>query len=375
MAATSQSSEPDIPDNHKDSWLALLSAAEAYCQKSGCELAILTAWKKFPWADGRRTRDSAGAFPKDSDFSYGVWGQGFLAESARRYVDDIGVLHSTTMLMAQKHTRQAPEGGAKAPAHPSPEAGHAPVGAPAARVRSRVAPRSSALSRLQGLPGDGGVGGVSPSAKMFPSVCGAGKRGGGQAGERGRDKGPQEAQRGRGRSGIGDVDEACEDEDEDEEEDEQRAYGTESAGRAPEARRSGGQEVRPPPPHVPHPFLLQVFSPWTRTRCPGTASPSGRTARRRARTVSALPPPLMAAALLSFLCPLRLAERGGPPSGAGRGRGPAGVPPEQRGGAGSLAARVGAGVELQKQPLGSGRQRRAGEREVKRAQRARPPRP
>uniref|UniRef100_A0A3B5MWR0 Proline-rich AKT1 substrate 1 N-terminal domain-containing protein n=1 Tax=Xiphophorus couchianus TaxID=32473 RepID=A0A3B5MWR0_9TELE len=71
-------------------WLALLSAAEAYCQKSGCDLAILTACKKF-----RLT------------FSYSVWGQGFLAESARRYVDDIGVLHATSMLTAQKHTRQS----------------------------------------------------------------------------------------------------------------------------------------------------------------------------------------------------------------------------------------------------------------------------
>lgn len=116
MASVSQSSEPEIPDNHKESWLALLSAAEAYCQKSGCDLAIITACKKFqlPAGDGRRKRESGGAFPKDCDFSYNVWGQGFLAESARRYMDDIGVLHSTTMLTAQKHTRQPRgEGGAK----------------------------------------------------------------------------------------------------------------------------------------------------------------------------------------------------------------------------------------------------------------------
>lgn len=42
-----------------------------------------------------------------------MWGQGFLAESARRYMDDIGVLHSATMLTAQKHTRQSGEGGTK----------------------------------------------------------------------------------------------------------------------------------------------------------------------------------------------------------------------------------------------------------------------
>uniref|UniRef100_H3C7K4 AKT1 substrate 1 (proline-rich) n=1 Tax=Tetraodon nigroviridis TaxID=99883 RepID=H3C7K4_TETNG len=146
--------EPDIPDNHRDSWLALLSAAEAYSQKSGCDLAILTAW-----------------IPKDCEFSYSVWGQGFLAESARRYVDDISVLHSTTMLMAQKHTRQAGGGGAKGLADLRSEPGQ--------------------------VLGDGGVDGVSPGSRAYPSVYA----------ERERERGSQEAQRGRRRSGIADVDE------------------------------------------------------------------------------------------------------------------------------------------------------------------------
>lgn len=118
MASITQSSEPEILDNHKESWLVLLSAAEAYCQKSGCDLAILTACKKFRSSagdgDGVRKRESGSAFTRECEFSYNVWGQGFLAESARRYIDDIGVLHSTTMLTAQKHTRQAGvEGGTK----------------------------------------------------------------------------------------------------------------------------------------------------------------------------------------------------------------------------------------------------------------------
>lgn len=136
MASTSQSA--DIPDNHRDSWLALLSAAEAYCQKSGCDLAILTAWKKFP--------SGGGAFPKECDFSYSVWGQGFLAESARRYVDDISVLHSTTMLMAHKHTRQAGEGGAKALADLSSEPGPVLVSGHVVR-----APRRRRPSLIQAL--------------------------------------------------------------------------------------------------------------------------------------------------------------------------------------------------------------------------------
>ncbi|TNM97138.1 hypothetical protein fugu_015294 [Takifugu bimaculatus] len=185
-------------------------------RSQGCDLAILTACKKFPSAEGHRKRESGGVFPKECDFSYSVWGQGFLAESARRYVDDISVLHSTTMLMAQKHTRQAEEGGAKLPAEPGSEPGH-----------------------VSSSTGDGGVGGVSPSSRMFsqsyPSIYSSGavsRRGGGHAGEKERERGSQEAQRGRQRSGIVDVDEACEDEEEDEEEeeDEQRAYGNESAG-------------------------------------------------------------------------------------------------------------------------------------------------
>lgn len=109
MASVTHSSEPEIPDNHKESWLALLSAAEAYSQKSGCDLAILTACKKFRSTAGEgeagKKRESGG-FPKECQFSYSVWGQGYLAESARRYVDDIGVLHATSMLTAQKRTRQ-----------------------------------------------------------------------------------------------------------------------------------------------------------------------------------------------------------------------------------------------------------------------------
>lgn len=108
MASITQSSDPEIPDNHKESWLALLSAAEAYCQKSGCDLVILTACKKF------RPSALEGEGSRKLDFSYNVWGQGALAESTRRYMDDIAVLHSTSMLTAQRHTRQAGgEGGTK----------------------------------------------------------------------------------------------------------------------------------------------------------------------------------------------------------------------------------------------------------------------
>ncbi|KAM8844545.1 uncharacterized protein akt1s1 [Spinachia spinachia] len=217
MASVTRSSEPEIPDNHRESWLALLSAAESYCQKSGSDLAILTACKKFRSlaADGTRKRESGGVFPKECDFSYSVWGQGFLAESARRYMDDIGVLHSTTMLTAQKHTRQAGrEAGTK----------------PAVDLTSDPATRGS-------FTGDGVVGGVSPNNRLYsqsyPSIyssAAAGGRGGGLNSEAQREKCVLEAEESRQRSGIADLEEECEDEDEEEDMDERRPYGNESAG-------------------------------------------------------------------------------------------------------------------------------------------------
>ncbi|XP_032393643.1 uncharacterized protein akt1s1 isoform X1 [Etheostoma spectabile] len=224
MASIAKSSEPEIPDNHKESWLELLSAAEKYCQTSGCDLAILTACKKFRSSagggDGMRKPESSSAFPKECDFSYSVWGQGFLAESARRYMDDIGVLHSMTMLTAQKHTRQAGgEGRTKL------------VGDPTSDPRNR--------GSFTGDGGVGGVGGVSPNSRLYsqsyPSIYSSGAvigQGGGQNGngEREREKGALEAEQERQRSGIEDLEEECEDEEEEEDMDERRPYGNESAG-------------------------------------------------------------------------------------------------------------------------------------------------
>ncbi|XP_036408356.1 uncharacterized protein akt1s1 isoform X2 [Megalops cyprinoides] len=151
MASITQSSEPDIPDNHKESWLALLSAAEAYCQKSGCDLAILTASKKFRLltaeGDGTRKWDGGeGPGSRKWDFSYHVWGQGPLAESSRRYMDDIAVLHSTSVLTAhrQTHVGGGERGGATLGIDTPTETG----------IRG-------------GLTGEGGAGTISPSARLY----------------------------------------------------------------------------------------------------------------------------------------------------------------------------------------------------------------
>ncbi|XP_061604388.1 uncharacterized protein akt1s1 isoform X1 [Phyllopteryx taeniolatus] len=212
MASITKSSEPEIADNHRDSWVALLAAADVYCQKSGCELAILTACKRFrssaPEMDGTRKKwESAGGFPRECEFSYSVWGQGFLAESARRYVDDIGVLHSTTLLTAQRHTRQA-----------------------AVDLTSEAGCRGN-------VTGDGVLVGVSPDTRLYsqnyPSIYNSGGTPGqGNNGE--RDKSALEATRqDRQRAGIVDLEEECEDDEEEEDEedmDEKRPFGNESAG-------------------------------------------------------------------------------------------------------------------------------------------------
>ncbi len=116
MASVNKSSNPEIPDNHKESWLLLLAAAEAYSQTSGCDLAILTAYKKFRppgvEVEGTRNHEGGGTQVWKFDYAYHVWGPGALAESSRRYMDDIAVLHSTTVLTAQRHMRlNAGEGG------------------------------------------------------------------------------------------------------------------------------------------------------------------------------------------------------------------------------------------------------------------------
>lgn len=252
MASTTHSSE--IPDNHKESWLALLSAAEVYCQKSGCDLAILIACKKFRSPageeEGGKNREGSASFQRECDFSYNVWGQGFLAESARRYMDDIGVLHSTSMLTAHKHTRHTgEEGGTKLMVDLTSDPGHRGVSGLFALHASPSRSRSHAVflsvSKTQNFTGDGGVGGVSPNARLYsqnyPSICNpdaAAAHGGGQNGnrEKGRERSLLEAERGRQRAGIVDLEEEGE-EAEEEDMDERQPYRIESAGEESEFKQ------------------------------------------------------------------------------------------------------------------------------------------
>ncbi|XP_046894461.1 proline-rich AKT1 substrate 1 [Hypomesus transpacificus] len=208
MAFISQSNDLDIPDNHKESWLALLAAAEAYCQKSGCDLAILTACKKF--------RPSVAVGDRKWDFVYHVWGQGALGEASRRYVDDIAVLHSTSMLTAHRQAR-LPAGGAGA---------------------KLLLDTSTETASRPGVGSELEVGTASPNSRLYsqsyPSIYSSGavigQAGGQQAnGEREQEMNALvEVERGRERAGI--VEEECEEEEEEEDMEERRRNLNESAG-------------------------------------------------------------------------------------------------------------------------------------------------
>lgn len=215
MASITKSSNPEIPDNHKESWLALLAAAEVYNQKSGCDLAILTAYKKFrstgAEGDGARNHEGGGIVPSGSrkcDYAYHVWGQGALAESSRRYMDDIAVLHSTTVLTAQRHARlNTEEGGAKLG-----------VDVPSGRLS---------------LTGDG-VGSVSPNTRLYsqsyPSIySSAAAIGQPGNGEHERERAMDEGEKARKITDILDLEEEDE-EEEDENLDGRRRNLNESAG-------------------------------------------------------------------------------------------------------------------------------------------------
>ncbi|KAF5881282.1 proline-rich AKT1 substrate 1, partial [Clarias magur] len=222
MASVSKTSELDIPDNHQESWQALLAAAEAYSQKSGCDLAILTACKKFlpsaAEADSGKKREGGGALPagcRKWEYGYHVWGQGALAEASRRYLDDIGVLHSTTVLTAQRQARLASgEGGAKLG-----------VDIPTERPTS---------------VGDGGSGSISPGLRLYsqsyPSIYSGAAVGvlpsapQGNGGKE-RDRAALgEVERARERAGIVDLEEEEEDDAEEDDMDGRRRNLNESTG-------------------------------------------------------------------------------------------------------------------------------------------------
>ncbi|XP_053307654.1 proline-rich AKT1 substrate 1 [Spea bombifrons] len=71
----------DMTDNHKDAWEVLIRAAEHYRRQTGNDIVLITAYK-----------------PKlVSSFAYTIHGSGVLLEATQRYLDDIAVVHKTTV--------------------------------------------------------------------------------------------------------------------------------------------------------------------------------------------------------------------------------------------------------------------------------------
>ncbi|XP_075045995.1 proline-rich AKT1 substrate 1 [Mixophyes fleayi] len=87
----------DMADNHKEAWEELIAAAEKYRRQTGNDIVLITAYKS----------------KLQTSFSYTVHGSGMLLEATQRYLDDISVVHKTTVLtspLAIKAGRESPGG-------------------------------------------------------------------------------------------------------------------------------------------------------------------------------------------------------------------------------------------------------------------------
>ncbi|XP_030053852.1 proline-rich AKT1 substrate 1 [Microcaecilia unicolor] len=70
----------DMADNHKESWEALISAAEQYRLQTGHDVVLITAYKPH----------------FQSGFLYTSHGRGALLDAVQRYIEDITVMHKAT---------------------------------------------------------------------------------------------------------------------------------------------------------------------------------------------------------------------------------------------------------------------------------------
>ncbi|XP_063293004.1 proline-rich AKT1 substrate 1 [Pelobates fuscus] len=71
----------DMTDNHREAWENLITAADRYRRQTGNDIVFITAYK-----------------PKSvPSYAYTVHGSGILLEATQRYLDDIAVVHKTTV--------------------------------------------------------------------------------------------------------------------------------------------------------------------------------------------------------------------------------------------------------------------------------------
>ncbi|XP_050783986.1 proline-rich AKT1 substrate 1 isoform X4 [Gopherus flavomarginatus] len=69
-----------MADNHRESWAGLIAEAERYRRRTGNEVVLITAFRA----------------PQPGGFAYAHHGCGALGDAARRYLEDIAVVHKTT---------------------------------------------------------------------------------------------------------------------------------------------------------------------------------------------------------------------------------------------------------------------------------------
>uniref|UniRef100_A0A8C8RY59 AKT1 substrate 1 n=1 Tax=Pelusios castaneus TaxID=367368 RepID=A0A8C8RY59_9SAUR len=81
-----------MADNHKESWAALIAAAERYRRQTGNEVVLLTAYRA----------------PQPGGYGYTQHGRGALGDATQRYLEDITVVHRTTAFTYAPHPPVAP---------------------------------------------------------------------------------------------------------------------------------------------------------------------------------------------------------------------------------------------------------------------------
>ncbi|XP_053121448.1 proline-rich AKT1 substrate 1 isoform X2 [Hemicordylus capensis] len=113
----------NIADNHKESWAALVAAAERYRRQTGNEIVLLTAFRA----------------PPPGGFGYAQHGSGALADAVQRYLEDIAVVHKTTAFTYATRPPSAP--------HPPPTHGTYSRSYPSAFAPEEPAPHRTSASQ------------------------------------------------------------------------------------------------------------------------------------------------------------------------------------------------------------------------------------
>lgn len=81
-----------MADNHRESWAGLIAEAERYRRRTGNEVVLITAYRA----------------PQPGGFAYTQHGCGALGDAARRYLEDIAVVHKTTAFTYAARPAPAP---------------------------------------------------------------------------------------------------------------------------------------------------------------------------------------------------------------------------------------------------------------------------